>query len=136
MTHQTENLCQLRSLGTSNQSQRSKAALFLVCNGNGIWDFKGSILKALLLNLSIWGGPWSPLTGLPLSLRGKPCCTVQLTSCNVESLQGILRPSHYSLALLDTNSNVSRHHPLAFPQVLGISKQPLHIGTSMRAALN
>ena len=37
---------------------------------------------------------------------------------------------------MDTNSSVSRHPKLALPQVLEISKQPLHITTAMRSALN
>ena len=73
---------------------------------------------------------------MPCPSEGNFAVSCSSLAATWESLQGILMHSHYSLALMDTNTSVSRHHPLALAQVLRISKQPLHITSSMRAALN
>ena len=39
--------------------------------------------RELCYGIFRYGGPWSPINGRPLSLRGKPCCMVQITRCNV-----------------------------------------------------
>ena len=82
VTCQTENLWQLRPLGTSNQSQRIKPALLGSCNGHARRAFQASPQRALLSSLSIRGTLEHSKRTSPVSQKDT-CCLEQLSCCSL-----------------------------------------------------